>query len=218
MVETSDYIARLRIVGGDLALDFVNTVDGELDGEPGFEHLRGYEDLVAWGHRVGILSEERARRLLREARERPSEAEAAHARALELRDDLYELFRAVARGKSPSLGSVEALGRAESEALSRARLAPGEEGFVWEWPDEGDLDGVLWPVVHAATELLTSGPLDRVKGCAACRWLFVDESRNRSRRWCTMEECGTHEKVRRYLERRAARRERAPVTDLSADP
>jgi len=64
-------------------------------------------------------------------------------------------------------------------------------------------------VVHAATGLLTSGPLDRVKDCAACRWLFVDESRNRSRRWSTMEECGTHEKVRRYLERRAARRKRA---------
>ena len=208
MVETSDYIARLRVVGGDLALDFVNTVDGERDGDPGFEHLRSYEDLVAWGSRVGLLPEERARRLLRGGRGRTSEAEAAYVRALELRDDLYELFRAVARGKSPPPESVEALGRAESEALSRARLVPGEEGFVWEWPDEDDLDGVLWPVVHAAIELLVSGPLDRVKACAGCRWLFVDESRNKSRRWCTMEECGTHEKVRRYLERRAARRKR----------
>ena len=208
MMETPDYIARLRVVGGDLALDFVNTVDGERDGDPGFEHLRSYEDLVAWGYRVGLLSEGRARRLLRRGRGRPSEAEAAHDRALELRDELYELFRAIARGESPLPGSVEALRRAESEALSRARLVPGEEGFVWEWPDEDDLDGVLWPVVHAATGLLTSGPLDRIKACAACRWLFVDESRNRSRRWCTMEECGTHEKVRRYLERRAARRER----------
>ena len=206
MVETSDYIARLRVVGGDPALDFVNTVEGERDGEPGFEHLRSYEDLVAWGRRVGILTEERARRLLRGARGRSSEAEAARARALELRDDLYRLFRAVARGKSPPLEALEALRLAESEALSRARLVPGEEGFVWEWVDEGDLDGVLWPVVHAATGLLTSGPLDRVKSCAGCRWLFVDESRNRSRRWCTMEECGTHEKVRRYLERRAAKR------------
>ena len=207
-METPDYIERLRIVGGNLALDFVNTVDGEPDGPTGFDNLRSYEDLVAWGHRVGILSEERARRLLREARRRSSEAEAVHDRALELRDDLYELFRAIARGTGPSPGGLEALGRAESEALSRARLAPGEEGFVWEWPDDGDLAVVLWPVVHAATELLTSGPLDRVKACVGCHWLFVDESRNRSRRWCTMEVCGTHEKVRRYLERRAARRKR----------
>jgi predicted RNA-binding Zn ribbon-like protein len=207
-METPDYIERLRVIGGDVALDFVNTVDGEADGDPGFEHLQSYEDLVAWGYRVGILSEERARRLLREARERPSEAEAVHVRALELRDDLYELFRAVAWGMRPSAGNVEALRRAESEAISRARLVPDEEGFAWGWPDDSDLAGVLWPVVHAATELLTSGPLDRVKACAGCRWLFVDESRNRSRRWCTMEECGTHEKVRRYLERRAAKRKR----------
>jgi predicted RNA-binding Zn ribbon-like protein len=206
LVETPDYIERLRVVGGDLALDFVNTVDGESDGDPGFDNLQSYGDLVAWGRRVGILSEERTRRLLREACERSSEAEATHARALELRDDLYELFRAVARGTRASPRSVDALRRAESEALSRARLAQGDEGFVWEWPDDGDLAGVLWPVVHAATELLTSGRLDRVKSCAACRWLFVDESRNRSRRWCTMEECGTHEKVRRYLERRATKR------------
>jgi predicted RNA-binding Zn ribbon-like protein len=207
-VETPEYIERLRIVGGNLALDFVNTVDGESGGEPGFENLQSYRDLVAWGYRVGMISEERARRLLREARGRGSEAEATHARALELRDDLYGLLRAVALGASPPPESVEALRLAETEALSRARLVPGEGGFVWEWSDDRDLARVLWPVVHAATELLTSGPLDRVKACAACRWLFVDESRNRSRRWCTMEECGTHEKVRRYLERRAARRGR----------
>jgi predicted RNA-binding Zn ribbon-like protein len=205
-VETPGYIERLRVVGGNLALDFVNTVDGELGGEPGFEHLRSYEDLVAWGYRVGMISGERARRLLREVRGRVSEAEATHALALELRDDLYDLFLAVAMGTEPSLESLEALRLAESEALSRARLVPGSGGFVWEWSDDSDLAWMLWPVVHAATELLTSGPLDRVKTCAACRWLFVDESRNRSRRWCTMEDCGTHEKVRRYLERRAARR------------
>jgi predicted RNA-binding Zn ribbon-like protein len=207
-METPEHIERLRVVGGNVALDFVNTVDGEPDGDPGFESLRGYEDLVAWGHRVGVLTEGRSLRLLREARERSSEAEATHARALELRDDLYELFRAVAGGTTPNPGSLDSLRRAESEAISRARLVPGEGGFIWEWRDERDLAAVLWPVVHAATELLTLGPLDRVKACAACRWLFVDESRNRSRRWCTMEECGTHEKVRRYLERRAAKRKK----------
>ena len=207
-METPEYIERLRIVGGNLALDFVNTVDGEPDGPTGFDNLRSYGDLVAWGRRVGVLTEERTWRLLREARRRSTEAEATHGRALELRDALYELFRAVARGTGPSLESMEVLSRAESEALSHAKLAPRNGGFVWEWPDEGDLAGVLWPVIHAATELLTSGPLDRVKACAGCHWLFVDESKNRSRRWCTMEECGTHEKVRRYLERRAARRER----------
>jgi predicted RNA-binding Zn ribbon-like protein len=208
LVETSEYIGRLRIVGGNLAVDFVNTVDGEPDWEPGFDTLRSYEDLVGWGYHVGILSEGRALRLVREARGRSAEAEAVHTRALALRDDLYEVFRALALGTRPPPGGVEALRVAETEALSRARLVPGDGGYVWEWPDERDLAGMLWPVVHAATGLLTSGPLDRLKACVGCRWLFIDESRNRSRRWCTMEVCGTHEKVRRYLERRATRRKK----------
>ncbi len=205
-METPDHIAGLRIVGGHPALDFANTVDGEPEGEQGFENLQGYGDLVAWGCRVGLLEEDEARRLLDEADRRPREAEAVHARALELRGVIYEVFRAIAAGARPPAGDLEVLRRAEGEAISHARLVPREAGFGWEWPEGSDLSKPLWPVAHAATGLLTSGDLDRVKRCAACRWLFVDASRNRSRRWCTMEVCGTHEKVRRYVAKRAARR------------
>jgi len=209
-VETPDYIASLRLVGGDLALDFVNTVDGApgIEAyEDGFECLKGYGDLVYWGHHAGLLTEAEAEGLLREGRERRSEAKAAHERALSLRSDLYALFRAIAEGGSPGPESLEALRRAERDALARARLARAADGnFSWEWRQGEDLDGVLWPVAHSATELLTSGPLDRLKSCVGCWWLFIDNSRNKSRRWCTMEDCGTHEKMRRYVARRAARR------------
>lgn len=206
MMETRDHIAGLRIVGGHLALDFANTVDGEPEGEPGFENLQSYGDLVAWGRRVGLLEEDVAQRLLDEANRRPHEADAVRARALELRGCIYEVFRAVADGDRPPSAALEALRRAEGEAISHARLVRGEAEFGWEWPEGGDLSKPLWPVAHAAIGLLTSGDLDRVKRCAGCRWLFVDASRNRSRRWCTMEDCGTHEKVRRYVAKRAARR------------
>jgi predicted RNA-binding Zn ribbon-like protein len=197
-------------VGGGLALDFVNTVDGTPDGEPGFDCLGSYGDLVFWGHRLELLSDGETRHLLDLTKERSSEAEASHARALALRDDLYGIFRAVAEGESPAPERLEALRQAEREALAHARLTPGDDGgFVWEWRQGEDLDGVLWPVAHAAVGLLTSGPLDRLKRCAGCHWLFIDESRNKSRRWCTMEDCGTHEKVRRYVARRAARRKEA---------
>ena len=205
-METPGHIDELRIVGGHLALDFVNTVDGEPDGESGFEFLQGYGDLVAWSERIGVLSEEEAGRLAREAKRSPEEAEAVYLDALELRDTLYGIFRAIAEGGGPPSGSLEVLGGYECRAISRGRLARGDHGFHWEWTDEGDLAGILWQVAHAATELLTSGSLDRLKRCAACRWVFLDESRNLSRRWCTMEVCGTHEKVRRYVAKRAARR------------
>jgi predicted RNA-binding Zn ribbon-like protein len=206
LMETHEYIRELRIVGGHVALDFVNTVDGEPDGETGFENLQSYGDLVAWSARVGVLSEEEGGRLAREAGRRPEEAEAVYHDALKLRDALYSVFRAVADGRDPSTGSLEILRQYECEALSRGRLAPGDHGFQWEWKDDDDLGKMLWSLAHAATGLLTSESLDRLKHCVGCHWLFLDESRNRSRRWCTMEVCGTHEKMRRYVAKRAARR------------
>jgi predicted RNA-binding Zn ribbon-like protein len=207
-METPEHISALRLVGGNLALDFSNTAEGTSEGEIEREHLLGYEDLAFWGYRVGLLSEEVAERLLLKGREKPAEADASFVRALWFRGHLYALFRAVAEEETPSAESVEALRRFECEAVSRARLVPSGDGYVWEWTLGDDLGGVLWPVAHSATELLVYGSLRRVKGCAGCNWLFIDESKNRSRRWCAMEECGTHAKMRRYVARRAAKRKR----------
>jgi predicted RNA-binding Zn ribbon-like protein len=207
-METPNHISALRLVGGNLALDFANTAEGTPEGEIEREHLLGHEDLTFWGYRIGLLSEEVAERLLRKGRRRAAEADAFFARALGFRGHLYTLFRAVAEEETPPAESFEALRRFECEAVSRARLVPSGEGYVWEWTLGDDLGGVLWPVAHSATELLVYGPLRRVKGCAGCNWLFVDESKNRSRRWCAMEECGTHAKMRRYVARRAAKRKR----------
>jgi predicted RNA-binding Zn ribbon-like protein len=209
-METPNYIASLRLVGGNLALDFVNTVDGApgIEAyEEGFECLKSYDDIVAWGVKSGALGEAAAEGLLEEAQRRPSEAEATHARALALRDLLYAIFSAVASGNEPSERDLEALGRDEREVLARAVLGKRDDGsYEWRWREDGDAGRPLWPVVHAAVGLLTSGPLDRLKSCVGCWWLFIDSSRNKSRRWCTMEDCGTHEKMRRYVARRAARR------------
>jgi predicted RNA-binding Zn ribbon-like protein len=205
-METPDHISELRLVGGNLALDFANTAEGTSDGEIEREHLLGYQDLVFWGCHVGLLSREDGERLLRQGRDRPAEAEAVFAHALEFRGHLQELFQAVAEGDEPPSESVEALRRFECEAISRAVFAPRGNGFRWKWAPGDELAGMLWPVAHSATELLVSGPLERVKGCAGCNWLFVDESKNRSRRWCSMEECGTHAKMRRDIARRAGKR------------
>ena len=203
MMETPEYIEKLRIIGGDVALDFINTEDGD----PPAECLRGYGDLVAWSVLVGLLSVEEGERLLEVADLRPESAEAAYRDALKLRGALQDVFRAVAEEKAPASLDLETVRKHEIEALSRAELAQNDEGFRWEWRDPRDLSGMLWPVAHSAAGLLTSGDLDRLKLCAGCYWVFLDASRNRSRRWCTMEVCGTDEKKRRYVAKRAAGRD-----------
>jgi predicted RNA-binding Zn ribbon-like protein len=198
LMETPEYIERLRIVGGNLALDFVNTEDGD----PPQECLRDYLDLVAWSVRVGLLSADEGELLGGEAERRPEDAGAAYRDALELRGALHGVFRAVAEGGDAPGRGLEILRRYEREALSRGTLAQHDRGFGWEWKDGRDLAWMLWPVAHAATGLLTSGDLDRLKLCAGCYWVFLDASRNHSRRWCTMEVCGTDEKKRRYVAKR----------------
>jgi predicted RNA-binding Zn ribbon-like protein len=125
-------------------------------------------------------------------------------RAIALREAIYHIFSDTADGEEPNPHDVQTLNRELATAWDHLRLAPTGGGFAWEWVAEGnELDRVLWLVARSAAELLTSGPLDRVRECAndPCGWLFVDLSRNRSRRWCDMQDCGNKVKARRHYAR-----------------
>jgi predicted RNA-binding Zn ribbon-like protein len=205
-METPAHISRQRIVGGNLALDLLNTQNGAAGEPPEDDALRDYGDLLAWGRYVGQLSDAEVGRLLRRSRRHPDAARAVFERALATRGYLYQLFSAVANGSSPSPQAIGRLQHDEAEALAHAELVAADGAYTWAWTDDTELGRPLWPVIHAAATLLTEGPLDRVKGCAACRFHFLDESKNRSRRWCSMDDCGTEDKMRKYVARRAANR------------
>jgi predicted RNA-binding Zn ribbon-like protein len=207
LVETSDYVAALRLDGGHVALDFVNTLGGLRDAPPNptDEHLRRYEDLVAWCARVGILPQAVARRLSRRGAAESARARRALGRALELRATVHSVLGPLATGTTPSPRALSELAEAERRGIANASLRRERDALRWSWRDDSDLDRPLWPLAHSAVELVTSGPLERLTICGRCRWLFIDESRNRSRRWCSMEECGTAVKKRRYVERRRTR-------------
>jgi predicted RNA-binding Zn ribbon-like protein len=206
LMETDTGVARMRIVGGNVALDFVNTRSGPPAGPPDDDILNGYEDLLAWTRHVGLLTDSQVARGRRHARDDPDGARAMHERTLRIREDLDELFRAIATGQSPPARCLAALRDEEVDAIGHAQLVTTDGRFEWRWLRGDDLGRPIWPVIHSAAGLLTTGPLDRIKDCAGCRFLFVDESKNRSRRWCNMEDCGTAAKIRRYVARRAAAR------------
>jgi len=144
---------------------------------PGKDHLRSYDDLVTWARRVGVLP----------ATVRPK---GDLDRARELRAAIYGVFTSGA--------GLDVLLAFHAEAVARGTIEVG----AWVWRGR-DADRPLWPVAVAAVDLLRSERLARVRQCANCDWLFVDASRNGSRRWCSMDECGVHVKMRRY---RASRR------------
>jgi predicted RNA-binding Zn ribbon-like protein len=209
LVETSEHVAGLRLDGGHLALDFVNTMGGsyELPPEPHDEHLRSYEDLVSWSLRTGVLDRDAAARLARAADSSPPRAARALDEAIEQREEAYAVLRALAEGREPSAGGLRGIEEKGRAALESARLAPASDGSLrWRWEPSDDLRYPLRPLAWATVELLGEGPLDRMKRCSGCRWLFLDQSKNRSRHWCSMEVCGTNAKKRRYVERRRAAR------------
>jgi predicted RNA-binding Zn ribbon-like protein len=157
--------------------------------------------------RLDVISEADGEALVRAAAADEKAARRALRRAKELRELVYAIFRPVADGADPPAELLDELRDAERDALAGAHLAPAGAATAhgamrWTWPPPRELTDPLRPLAHAAVELLTSGPLDRLKICGNCRWLFLDQSRNHSRRWCSMEECGTQMKQRRFVERR----------------
>jgi predicted RNA-binding Zn ribbon-like protein len=206
---------RAKLIGGRLCLDFVNSVGGRMI-EPSAkkkiadgvivqeDKLSEYADLVAWSLHAGVVTEAEAARLLRESKQREKDAASVFARALALREAIWRICRAVVNQTPPRQSDLDLLNQELAIAHGRVRLAAGEKNFVWEWTDtKNSLDRMLWLVADSAAEYLTTGDLSRLRECGGenCGWLFDDTSRNRSRQWCDMQDCGNLAKIRRFRSR-----------------
>jgi predicted RNA-binding Zn ribbon-like protein len=190
-----------RTETGWLCLDFANTVEWHASNNP-VECLHTYADLIKWSVNKGIVSGGDKNVLLRKSEEEPVEAQAVLEKARGIREDIYRIFSDTAHGQPVNNSDLMGFNRALASALSHSRLAPYEGGLRWEWDSHSHkLDSVIWPIVKSAVDLLTSPAMRRVGQCAdekGCGWLFWDSSRNRSRRWCDMRDCGNRAKVRRF--------------------
>ncbi len=200
MVENLMQARIFEFTGGLLCLDFANTLEDRPSDHPR-ELLNSYSDLVSWSQQARILEDQEAQQLLEEAARRPAEAFIVLQRAVVLRETIYRLFKAVAQDASAEGDALVLLNAAIADTMTHAQIVPGAARFTWGWTvNEGDLDRILWPVVQSAADLLTSDELDIVRICASddCDWLFLDTSKNHSRRWCDMKSCGNRAKARRY--------------------
>jgi predicted RNA-binding Zn ribbon-like protein len=193
--------------GGALCLDFANTMGDRRRAET--EKLHRPDDLLRWAEETGILDPAERARLRAGLGERPDSGDAALRGALRLREALFRIFSAVARGERPPGDDLAELNRTLAQALRHLRVEPSGERFHWTWTEGGErIEHLLWPVVRSAAELLTSVECGRVRECASdrCTWLFVDRSRTHRRRWCDMKVCGNRAKARRHYERTKKKR------------
>jgi predicted RNA-binding Zn ribbon-like protein len=191
---------NFELSGGRLCLDFANTVESRPT-ERRRDLLETYADLVAWSRAARILSPADERAVLRQAHRSPARAAKVLREARSLREALFAAF---AHRSHTAVDEIQ-------KALPGAYRRPLLRGLRLDWGDDSrSLDGMLGPVLRSAVELLTSDELERVRVCGAddCDWLFLDESRNRSRQWCNMASCGNRAKARRFYRRHRGRRAR----------
>ncbi len=190
------------MVGGALCLDFTNLVSWRDDLNPK-DYLQSYEDLVYWSAHAGLLTADEEREMLKNGKRNPGEAARIFEEARDLREAIFRVFSAAATGRDASAGEVGDLNGFVSRTMGAARLEKRGARYAVGFPRGQGLDRMLAPIVWSAVQLLTGGSLGRVRECSGdtCGWLFVDASKNGSRKWCEMRDCGNRAKARRHYQR-----------------
>lgn len=188
-----------------LCLEFANTVQWHASDHP-LETLHSYLDLIVWAQGASRLSSREAEQLARVAQEQPGLAAEVFQRGIAVREAIYRVFVARLNNREAHADDLTCISNALSSALAHTQIRVADRGFVWLWDDHAmPLERVLWPIVRSAADILTSADLlARVGQCAddrGCGWLFLDLSKNHSRRWCDINDCGNRAKQRRHYQR-----------------
>lgn len=169
------------------------------------EGFRDYAVLVKWSKKIGLLEEDRNDALLREAENHPDRALLVLNRVIHLREALYRIIVATIEDNPPDQKDLDLLNVELAEMHNRAWFLQKNDLFEWGWKDKKNaLDQMLWPILNSVIKLLTSPELKRIGMCKGegCGWLYYDKSRNRSRKWCDMTDCGNRAKARRFYGRK----------------
>jgi predicted RNA-binding Zn ribbon-like protein len=191
---------------GNAALDFANTGIAATR-EPASDVLASVDRFLAWSRHVGVISTEATDGTETDA-PAPEERSFVHA-ASRLRNALLDIGSALVQQREPDAAAITELQARYVEAIGHARGTAGSDpgnALGWSWAHRPPAEHALWKLTDSAVELFRHGTLERLKACDDCRYLYLDASKNNSRRWCSMEGCGKTAKMRRYVERRAARK------------
>jgi predicted RNA-binding Zn ribbon-like protein len=200
----SENSSPFSFIAGALCLDFVNTVGSHTSEHPR-EKLRGFADLIRWSEEAGLIDESEAVELLAYPDANSNNSTKILEEARGLREGLFRIFGALEQTKTPAARDLAALNETLRAFPVRLEVLPKGQDFSCERKSvQTNGSRLLAPVAWSAADLLASDRVHRVRQCAAatCGWFFVDTTKNHSRRWCAMNDCGSHAKAKRYYQRK----------------
>jgi predicted RNA-binding Zn ribbon-like protein len=192
-----------ELIGGHSALDLVNTLDWRFRESGTEELLRDYSDLVRFTKQCGLITSVESRRLLRDVSEGQGTRVVAAVR--HLRETAAQHLYTALKGERAPAASMKTLYSSFRDAREQQRLVWTDTKLAWELPRSASLPELpLWLLSLEVLELMTSDAMLRLRECGnpECRWLFLDTSKNHTRRWCDMKVCGNRMKARRFKAQR----------------
>lgn len=195
---------EIALVGGHPGLDLLNTVAWRLDPARTVDRIPDFASLARWSAAAGLITADHEADLLRRAAARPGPARDALSQVRKLRDALHGVAGAVADSREPPAHDLRTVHRSLAHAIARSEIT-SVVPLRWALQPRTPAD-LPWIIALSAWRLLQFEDLTRLRRChdAGCGWLFLDRSRNGSRRWCSSADCGNRARARRHYERHRA--------------
>jgi predicted RNA-binding Zn ribbon-like protein len=201
ILETHRFAPR-DFIGGDAALDFVNTVTGR-DQVPR-DWLDTYTRLLEWAALAQLLPEKILRTLTRRAKNEPAAAAAALTQAKVLREGMFVLLTAIVSGNAPPKSTLALLREHWVAGIDAHELRCSDSRVVAALRSDADeFSLVASMVAYRMVQHVLLQPTHRLRICQGpnCSWLFIDSSKAGRRRWCDMSVCGNAAKSRRFYDK-----------------
>ncbi len=194
-------IFKIRLDGGRLCLDYINTVNDRF-ARNYVDYLKTVDDLIDWALHLQIIDTNQHKFLRNYGKTHQSIINEIYNEAYALRELLYRIFSKISRNDDVQAQDMVEFNRRLPYYLSKLQLEKSKEGFneVWNF-EKNDLRILIAPIIMDAYSLLLDSRHDRIKECPNCGWLFFDKSKNGRRRWCSMQTCGSNVKALEWYRR-----------------
>ena len=182
---------RPELIGGHVALDLVNTVAWRLDDRRRVDRLADPVNLRKWLTATGLEPSDRVTA--------GRSAAAVRDALVQCRETAHAVLHPLAVGEEPAAADLAVLRELIEDAVRKASLV-SPRPLTWRAGTVADR------VRLSVWRLFEDEDLNRLRQCDddGCGWLFLDRSKNGSRRWCSSADCGNRARARRHYQRRQA--------------